>query len=93
MMSGVLVCLVLMKMRKRSDNMLIPLGGYKHGRYFSNPHCIANHLRPLDYDFGSADIVRTWVLDDVGANVGEGRNTSNFQRFRLSSSTQQRGIK
>jgi hypothetical protein len=85
MTSGVLDSwLMMMTIR---DNMIIPtLERKHHGCSKRYSPSVRGHLRPIDYRFGSLNIMWPWLLDDVGAAMGEGSNTSNLRVFRVSSS-------
>lgn len=67
--------------------MVIPLSrGYNYGRYDSHPHCIAGHLRPLDYHFGADSREHYVRLGHVGVELGAGGGSGNFHCFRVPSS-------
>ena len=94
-MSGEQGSLVVMTMMTISDNMIIPLSerGFNYGCSINHSPSVRGHLRPLDYDFGLAYFLRLGLLDNVGANMGEGGNTSNFYSFQLPSGKSKGAIK
>jgi len=68
------------------DNMIMSLSkGVLHGCCVRHSPSVRGHLRPLNNRSGSLNIMWPRLLDDVGATVGEGRNTSNLRIFRVSS--------
>ena len=59
---------------------------YKRDRYGCNDNyspSFGGHLRAADNRAGAADLVRSGLLDDVGAELGAGGNTSNLCNFQL----------
>jgi len=58
----------------------------KHGRCNSQNYSssIRGHLRPANYDYDFTYVVWPGLLDNVGPEVGEGRNSSDFCNFQLS---------
>jgi hypothetical protein len=54
--------------------------------YGSNPshyYSLARHLRPLNYDFGTADFIWSRVLDDVEPDVGASIDPSDIRTIQL----------
>jgi hypothetical protein len=77
-----------MRMTRIRDNMIIPLlKGVPYGCCIRHSPSVRGHLRPIDYRSGFTNFMWPWLLDDVGATVGEGSNTSNLRVFRVSSSS------
>jgi hypothetical protein len=75
---------------KITDDMIIPTNyrGFNHGRTnleirqaLSDGYCRQAHLYS-----GLAEFGRSSRLGDVGAELGEGRDTSNFHHFFVCSS-------
>ena len=57
--------------------------GDKYGRNSSRYYCSARHLRPLNYDFGTIDFIRSRMLDDVGSDVGTSVSPSDIRIIQL----------
>ena len=55
-----------------------------HGRNYCYQGSINGHLRPLNNDFGTLDVMRFSVLGDVGSRMGQSSNTSNICSIQLS---------
>ena len=64
--------------------------GDKYGRNPSRYYCFARHLRPLNYDFGTIDFIRSRVLDNVGSDVGTSIDPSDIRIIQLPVSKSER---
>ena len=58
--------------------------GLYHGCNSSRTHSVRCHIRPINHHSRSTNIVRSWMLDDVGHGVGACLGTSNLCIFRVS---------
>ena len=54
-----------------------------HGRSYFSHYCFARHLRPVNHDFGTTDIVWLRMLDNVPTNMGTSIDTSDICNFQL----------
>ena len=64
--------------------------GDKYGRNSSRYYCAARHLRPLNYDFGTIDFIRSRVLDNVGPEMGASIDPSDIRIIQLPVSKSER---
>lgn len=61
--------------------------GDTHGRFSFGSTGFKHHLRPIDNYSGAINVVWSRMLDNVGAGMGQGSDTSNLRGVQLSCDT------
>ena len=73
-------------MMKTSDKMITPkLEGKHYGCNIYHSPSARGHLRPLDNNRRTTDIVWPWVLDDVWHGMGKSDKSGDLCDIRVSS--------